>query len=115
MQKPDKKSYRFYTIDYAITLTGGIATGLIASIIGFMIGGVVNGLPSHPFEVISMMWIIIPSIIGYFVPLVWDLIGTRASNKHKRELYASDLAAYNSYLETTQKREFESFIKECKS
>lgn len=114
MKKPDKKSYDFAKVDYAIVLFGGLLTACIGALIGMVLGAISVGVPAKP-EDIGIEWIIIPSTIGYFVPLVWDIIATRCINKQKHELYASDLVAYNSYLETKQKREFESFIKECKS
>lgn len=117
MYKPSKTDPGYALADYdiAISLFLGVATSMIAGIIGFLVGGLINNMPRHPFEDMSLAWIWVPALIGYFIPLVLDIISTNKLNKPRKKRYALEMANYNEYVKQTKHNDLETFIKECKS
>ncbi|QLF81435.1 hypothetical protein FB_0135 [Escherichia phage vB_EcoM_FB] len=117
MYKPSKTDpgYALEDYDISISLFLGIATSMIAGIIGFLVGGIINGMPRHPFEDMSLAWIWVPSLVGYFIPLVFDVVQTNKLNKPRKKSYALAMAKYNEYVKQTKCNDLETFIKECKS
>lgn len=117
MYKPSKTDPGYALADYdiAISLFLGIATSMVAGIIGFLVGGIINGMPRHPFEDMSLAWIWVPALIGYFIPLVLDIINTNRINKPSKKRYALAMSQYNEYINQTKRNDLETFIKECKS
>lgn len=117
MYKPSKTDPGYALADYdiSISLFLGIATSMVAGIIGFLVGGIINGMPRHPFEDMSLAWIWVPALIGYFIPLVFDITQTNKINKPRKKRYALEMANYNEYVKQTKRNDLETFIKECKS
>ena len=117
MHEPNKAEYIYSLTEYNIdvSLFIGVLTSMVTGTIGFIAGLVINGLPGHPFEDMSLAWIWVPALIGYFIPLVLDIIHTNKINKPCKKRYALEMANYNEYVKQTQRNELETFIKECKS
>ena len=117
MHKPSKTDPGYALADYdiSISLFLGIATSMTAGIIGFLVGGITNGMPRHPFEDMSLAWIWVPALIGFFIPWVFDIAQTNKINKPRKKRYALAMANYNEYVKQTKRNDLETFIKECKS
>lgn len=116
MHKPNKAEYIYALAEYdiAITLFAGLVPGMIAGLVGLIAGGVVDDTVQNPFE-LNLAWIWVPALIGYFIPLVLDIIQTNKINKPRKKKYALELARYNEYVKQTKRNDLETFIKECKS
>ncbi|QXV72489.1 hypothetical protein PSD9_204 [Shigella phage PSD9] len=116
MYKPSKTDPGYALADYdiAISLFAGLVTGTIAGLVGLIAGGVVNDTTQNIFE-LNLAWIWVPALIGYFIPLVFDIAQTNKINKPRKKRYAVSMANYNEYVKQTKRNDLETFIKECKS
>lgn len=117
MYEPSKtdRLYKLETYDIAITLFAGLPVGMIAGFVGIIVGGIINGMPENPFEDMDLAWIWVPALIGYFIPLVLDIIQTNRINKPRKKRYALAMSRYNEHVNQTKRNDLETFIKECKS
>ncbi|UPW37849.1 head outer capsid protein [Escherichia phage vB_EcoM_ESCO10] len=117
MYKPSKTDPGYALADYDITITllMGLPVGMVGGIVGFLVGGIINDMPRHPFEVLGLAWLWVPALVGYFIPLVLDIIQTNKINKPRKKRFAVSMANYNEYVKQTKCNELETFIKECKS
>lgn len=116
MYKPSKTDpgYALVEYDISISLFIGVVTGMIAGLVGLIAGGVINDTSQNIFE-LNLVWIWVPALIGYFIPLVLDIINTNKVNKPRKKRYALEMARYNEHAKQTKRNDLETFIKECKS
>lgn len=97
MRKPLKSDYYFIKVDWLINLVFGLLTTIVGGIAGFLVAGIFYGLPRNPFDVIPIWCVIAPAIVGYFVPIICDIIITYNANSDRRKRYFRDLKRWESY------------------